>query len=271
MPDAGGVTAMAYSWFRLYTKIRHDADMAVLSDHQFRIWINLLCLASDAKVRGLVQFGDKPYPLPALARALGTTEQDLNAAIELYEQAGLAQQTEQGLLVVKFLERQYDKPSELPENKRERNARYREARRSRGEVAEKTPESHPISTDTDSDTDTEENTPPMSPKKGEYTSDFLDVWKLYPYRTGHSKKEAFRCWQARLREGVSADDLRRAVINYAKERDGKDSTYTKMASTFLGPDEHWKAYLGQEERPIEQYPDPTEEYREEWERAGVNR
>jgi hypothetical protein len=129
----------------------------------------------------------------------------------------------------------------------------------------------PPDTETDTETDTEDTPPTPSKGRDEYSPEFEQFWKLFPYRTGHSKKLAFKCWQARLKEGVSPADLHAAAANYAKEREGKDSTFTKMASTFLGPNEHWKAYLVQEERPIQQYPDPTEEYREEWERAGGNR
>jgi hypothetical protein len=157
---------MAYSWFRLYTKIRSDPDMVMLTDHQFRIWINLMCLASDSKQRGWVQspLGGQ-YPLPVLARTLGTTEDDLKPALTIFEQSGFIEQTDHGIHLLKFIERQYDKPSDQPEATSERKRRQR----SRQCHANVTPMSRPISTDTDSDTETEIYNTPLTPQGARVT------------------------------------------------------------------------------------------------------
>lgn len=80
-----------------------------------------------------------------------------------------------------------------------------------------------------------------------YSEAFERFWSAYPKRLGgNSKKAAFKCWKARLREGVSADDLIKAASCYATacKAAGKTGTeYVKQASTFLGPDEHWREAL----------------------------
>lgn len=79
-----------------------------------------------------------------------------------------------------------------------------------------------------------------------YSAEFEACWKIYPARAGgNSKKAAGKAWNARIRSGVSADELTRAVERYAAElrAKGKIGTeFVKQASTFFGPDEHWKSY-----------------------------
>ena len=83
----------------------------------------------------------------------------------------------------------------------------------------------------------------VNPQAG-YPQAFEDLWSAYPPRAGgNSKKAAHRAWRARVREGASEEDLLAAVKAYARSRVGQDPAYTKMASTYLGPDEHWQADL----------------------------
>ena len=37
-----------YPWFRMYSEARVDAKLRSLSADEFRVWFNLLCLASEA-------------------------------------------------------------------------------------------------------------------------------------------------------------------------------------------------------------------------------
>ncbi|MWV17541.1 hypothetical protein F3I16_15980 [Pseudomonas sp. L-22-4S-12] len=88
--------------------------------------------------------------------------------------------------------------------------------------------------------------PPSGDGDG-YTEEFERFWSAYPKRLGtNSKKAAFKCWKARLREGASVDDLIKAASCYATACNtaGKTGTeYVKQAATFLGPDEHWREAL----------------------------
>jgi hypothetical protein len=81
-------------------------------------------------------------------------------------------------------------------------------------------------------------------RRDAYPDSFQRAWAAYPKRAGgNPKKTAYRCWRARVREGASEDELERGVVRYAAYCDatGKSGTeYVKQASTFLGPDEHWR-------------------------------
>jgi hypothetical protein len=70
-----------------------------------------------------------------------------------------------------------------------------------------------------------------------YPIEFEDVWKLYPPREGgSSKKKAFRSWNARRKEGFSAEVIRQAVERYGhfcKLKNQLHTSYVKQAVTFF--------------------------------------
>lgn len=77
---------------------------------------------------------------------------------------------------------------------------------------------------------------------------FERFWSAYPNRMGgNPKKAALRKWKATLRRnGCTPDQLITAAQHYARHCDADGATgtrYVKQATTFLGPDEHWRDYL----------------------------
>ena len=82
-----------------------------------------------------------------------------------------------------------------------------------------------------------------------YTRVFHTWWKSYPRRAGgNPKAAAWRAYQARLANGATEGGLQAGIERYAAhcKAEGNEGTrYVMRASTFLGPDEHWKEdYLG---------------------------
>jgi len=84
-----------------------------------------------------------------------------------------------------------------------------------------------------------------SPKAKPYLREFEELWALYPRKAGKGK--AYEKLVARIRAGVDVAEIKQAVINYAKVREGEEMTYTLHASTFWGPGERWKDYLDGDE------------------------
>lgn len=72
----------------------------------------------------------------------------------------------------------------------------------------------------------------------EYPADFEAAWALYPARYGgNPKKESFKHWNARRREGVPAEDMRAGVERYAAycAAAGKVGTeFVMQGPTFFG-------------------------------------
>lgn len=79
---------------------------------------------------------------------------------------------------------------------------------------------------------------PLTPK-GEYTCEFESFWAIYPKKI--DKRKAFRCWNARLKAGHTAEDMIAAAKHYATATAG--SKYIKNPATFIGPDEPFTEFV----------------------------
>ena len=77
-------------------------------------------------------------------------------------------------------------------------------------------------------------------QKSETPSLFEEAWQAYPKRAGGNPKgKALKAWNARIREGVTADQLIAGVARYAAYSiaAGKVGTeFVMQAATFFGPD-----------------------------------
>lgn len=77
-------------------------------------------------------------------------------------------------------------------------------------------------------------------KRQEYPADFEAVWSQYPKRAGDNpKRKAYQAFNARLREGHTADEMEQGVRRYAAyvqatERVGTE--FVQQGVRFLGPD-----------------------------------
>lgn len=73
---------------------------------------------------------------------------------------------------------------------------------------------------------------------------FMEAKARYPKRPGSSWQTAWKAWQARLKQGCTADEMLKGTIAYKKYCDETDKTgteYVKMPATFYGPDLHFRA------------------------------
>lgn len=81
-------------------------------------------------------------------------------------------------------------------------------------------------------------------ENNKYTCVFEQLWSAYPRRK--EKAKAYKCYQARLSDGFSEDELLLAVKRYAHECEVKETEeqFIKHAATFLGPNTPFLDYLG---------------------------
>ena len=77
------------------------------------------------------------------------------------------------------------------------------------------------------------------PKAG-IPNEFEAFWQEYPQRAGgNPKSQALKSWNARRKEGHSADDIQAGTRRYAAFCMATNKTgteYVKQACTFIGPD-----------------------------------
>ena len=104
----------------------------------------------------------------------------------------------------------------------------------------------------------ESKTTAQSGQRREYPPDFERAWAAYPRRHGDNPKHrALKAWNARLREGHTAQEMTEGVQRYAEWCDatGKTGQETvKQAATFFGPDkgftEEWGARPQRQRRTV---------------------
>jgi hypothetical protein len=142
-------------WLRLYSEARTDAKLRALTAEQFRVWFNLLCFASEQPARGMILFDDAELLAVEVADC---DDALLTATIDRLVKFRILARVEGGVAFVAFAERQYDKPSDTPEETRNRKRRSRRPAAtvtpmSRGGHANVTRRHDP---DTDTEGDTEE-------------------------------------------------------------------------------------------------------------------
>lgn len=80
-------------------------------------------------------------------------------------------------------------------------------------------------------------------KDPKHTEEFEKIWSVYPRKK--EKTKARKAFMARLKEKHKAEDMYKAVINYAKycKVENIEERYIKHLSTFLGPNVPYEDYI----------------------------
>ncbi len=82
------------------------------------------------------------------------------------------------------------------------------------------------------------------PPRLAFSPEFEAASAAYPSRAGgDSAKAAWRCWQARVRQGASEDKMVQGVVRYARFCDATGKTgseFVMQRTRFFGPDEYWR-------------------------------
>jgi hypothetical protein len=84
---------------------------------------------------------------------------------------------------------------------------------------------------------------PVKIKRNDYPADFEAAWEVYPTRPGASKRDAYKAWAVRLREGITAGQMLAGAQAYAAyvKATRTEPLFVKQAATFFGPGEHYAA------------------------------
>ena len=146
---------------------------------------------------------------------------------------GWLDETDRGLFIHDWdtWQEQWYKAMERRENDARRK---RESRKRAGE--QRAEQTAPVSDDVVA-------APPEPVKAREYTKEFEEFWAAYPKHEG--KGEAYKKYQARIRDGFSPTELLTAAQNYAMRcnRQHTEQKYIKHGKTFLSENTPFTDYL----------------------------
>jgi hypothetical protein len=75
----------------------------------------------------------------------------------------------------------------------------------------------------------------------EYSAEFELAWSAYPSRPGANKKETFKAWKARIKEGADTELMIDGAARYASYCNTQciEPRFIKQAVTFFGPSNHY--------------------------------
>lgn len=208
-------------WFRLYTEARTDAKLRSLSDAQFRVWFNLLCYAADQDAeRGTI---DMSEPFIVALEVAGGDEELLESTCHALSRLRIIEERDGVVTFVNFTRRQYDKPSDTPEQTRMRKQRSREKYRENTGTSEIVTPSHAQEKSREEKTRVEERRKEPTPARpahgrgANYPEDFEKFWDQYPNKK--AKDRALKAWQV-LRPSAELQAAILAAI--ARQRQGRD-------------------------------------------------
>jgi len=228
------LSVMANQWFRMYHEFATDPKVQMMSEPDQRRLIMILCLRCNGDVT--LHDDEVAFQLRIKSEEWGVTK---------------ATFIEKGFIDSSNKVLNWDKRQFVSDSSTERVAKHRAGKKQQCNVTVTPPDTD---TDTDTDTEVKEHTDPVGSapapeekkrvSKKEYSDEFNNAFSIYPKRKGDNPKEkAFRAWKARLKEGVTANEMVSGVKRYLAfcQAEGNIGTqYIKQAATFFGPD---KAFL----------------------------
>ncbi len=207
---------------------------------------------------GMLAFENgRPYSNDVLASIVRHPKEDIDQAIKIFDEVGLIETLEDGTIFMgEEIQAMIGKSSDEADRKR--------AYRRKIDVAKKTAASQPVNEAPKEQakqpsSDIEKPLPTAIP---EYTDDFERAWEIYPRKDG--KKAAYKAYMARIKSGISPEELIEATKGYADEcaREHRDKKYTKLGSTFYGPDSWFKDFLKPKDGPKYNDDDPFKDWRQ---------
>lgn len=256
-------------WIKIVTDIFDDDKIKIiesLPDGYALIvaWFKVLCLAGKSNVYGMLMLNEKiAYTDEMLAAVFRMPVNTIRYALDTFEKMEMIERTDVGAVAVVNWEKHQNVKTldDMRQKGAERVRRFRERQRAAllesgsqsdtecnvtGNVSVNVScnECNADVTDKNKEIENIENIKNKEKniikKKGGYTrtdysEEFERFWKIYPRPDG--KIAAYKCWNTRLKEGYTAEQMIDGAKAYAQQTKKKrtEKEYIKMPSTFLGP------------------------------------
>ncbi len=185
----------------------------------------------------LMYRGIIPYTPDILATLTGHQVGTVEKALEMFEKLGLIEILDNGAIYLMDIQNFIGQSSTEADRQRE----YYNRVKAEKEMIEGKVEEMPV---------LPEPQKPKEPKSnkaiGNYTTDFEEFWSIYPRKA--DKAQAYKKYNARIKDGFSHEQLCEAARNYASQckKDRTEDKYIKHGKTFLGEATPFLDYLPKE-------------------------
>ena len=213
---------------------RKDPGVQALDYEHRGVWFEILMLMWESEFRGKLLLNGGPMPDEALARLLGLpldkTKQILSKLLA-YGVADREADTE-ALYCRRMVRDELERRQKVEAGRLGGQATQEARRQAEGQpTGDRTPTSSVSSS-------------PSVATSNTYTDTFEQWWNSYPRKV--KKHRSFTCWKARLKEGVTVEELTAALERYNTKlkAEGTEEEFIQHPTTFLakggGYVEEWK-------------------------------
>ncbi len=229
------------AWIKLKTDMFDHEKIKVIesmpeADTILVVWVKILVLAAKANASGFLMIAENvPYTEDMLAAVVGRPLNTVRMALQTFRRLAMIDPAADMIRIKNWeVHQNVDGMDRIRQQNRLRVEKYREKQKLIGcNVTGNVTETPSNAADIDKEEDKE--------KRNIYSAEFESAWNDYPKRAGsNSKKEAYRAWNARLKEGHTTEAMHEGTKRYAaycKATDRLGTEYVMQAATFFGPDD----------------------------------
>lgn len=254
-------------WIKITTDIFDDEKILLIEslpecDSIIVIWFKLLCLAGKMNNSGVFMMNDSiAYTDSMLATIFRRKKTTVKLALDTFEQFGMIRRMDGAVTIPNWGKHQtLDQLEKKREYQRGYMRNYREKQKKIIDKSNCKTNGKANVSRLDKERDKEREDINLcvhhGMQKRVYDANFESFWSVYPRKK--EKAKAYQCYNARLNDGFSEDELLTAASKYAEEcrKRKTDERYIKLGSTFLGANTPFVDYLNKRSNA-----DETEEYR----------
>lgn len=200
-------------WFRFYGESLNDPKVQRLSGDTFKLWVNLLCIASEND--GIIKKGDDT------AFSLRLMPEEAEEAMQSLVKRGLLE--DRGEF---YAPHNWDKRQYKSDNSAERVAKHRAAEKQDCNVTQTV-------TVTPPEADTEQSRTEKKVAQGALEKSFEDFWQAKPRRKGDNPRATARkAFFSAVKSGCDPSQIVEAARQWARQE--KDATeFVPMAATWI--------------------------------------
>lgn len=165
-----------------------------------------------------------PYTPEILATLTGHQVGVVEKALQVFEKLGLIEVLDNGAIYVMDIQNYIGQSSTEADRQR---AYYNRVKVEKSLIEGESPELPELP-------ESEQKEPGSNKAIKNYTTDFEEFWAIYPRKA--DKAQAYKKYNARIKDGFRHEQLLEAAKNYADQcrRDRTEEKYIKHAKTFLG-------------------------------------
>ncbi len=225
-----------YYYLKLKENFFDSEEIKILeSQNDGYIYSNILLKMYLRSLRNegrLMYRGIIPYTPDILATLTGHQVGTVEKALQIFEKLGLIEMLDNGAIYLMDIQNFIGQSSTEADRQRE----YYNRVKAEKEMIEESVDELPAL--------------PEEPRSNKaissYTTDFEEFWSIYPRKA--DKAQAYKKYNARIKDGFSHEQLCEAARNYASRcrRDRTEDKYIKHGKTFLGEATPFLDYLPKE-------------------------